>query len=197
MSFSPVTIDTSSAPADVIVSFSGTDDLSGIIQVMIGFKGPTGSQYNGQTNFVGTTSFTGTSTVTFPKFSAAGTWTIFDIRTFDRAGNVKFFTAAEIAALVHQTLTVKSVSDVTAPQLTSMSFSPVTIDTSSAPADVIVSFSGTDDLSGIIQVMIGFKGPTGSQYNGQTNFVGTTSFTGTSTVTFPKFSAAGTWTIFD
>jgi len=102
LSFAPTTIDTSSAPADVTVSFSGTDDLSGISQIMIGFKGPSGSQYNGQTNITGTTSFSGATTITFPKFSAAGAWTIFDIRTFDRAGNVKFFTAAEIAALVHQ-----------------------------------------------------------------------------------------------
>jgi hypothetical protein len=103
MSFSPTTVDTSSGPASITVSFAGKDDLSGISQVMVGFLSPSGNwQYDDQGSVSGTTNFAGTATVEFPQFSEAGIWKLGDIRTVDLVGNVKSFSPVEITALVPQ-----------------------------------------------------------------------------------------------
>jgi hypothetical protein len=201
LNFFPAGIDTTSASATVTVAFAGTDDLSGIRQIMIGFRSPSGQEaYNGAAAFSGTTVFTGLTTVAFPRFSEAGAWTLFDIRTFDQVSNVRFYTSTEIAALIpRNTVIVQSISDTAAPILSALSFSPVLVDTSWAPASVSIAFAGADELSGVKKVMIGFRSPSGQQeaYNGAAALAGTTIFTGTTAVTFPRFSEAGTWALFD
>jgi hypothetical protein len=62
---------------------------------------------------------------------------------------VLLFLSAFIITSAINTSAVGAVQDVTAPLLTSLTFTPSTIDTSNGPATISFSISGNDDLSGI------------------------------------------------
>ena len=164
---------------------------SGFSRLMLGFRNEAGlTRYNNASTVTGTTSLCGGDNRHFPQFSGSGTYTLYDVTTFDRNGNVKYYTQQEISALTTATLTVISVSDTAAPKLSKLSFSPSAIDTSTGPATVQVVFAGSDDLSGFRQIILAFRSTTGeTQYNSGSTVNGTTSFSGVTTVEFPKFSA--------
>ena len=86
-------------------------------------------------------------------------------------------------------------SDVTAPTLMALSFEPTSIDTSSGPATVDVSLAATDDLSGLYTVQVGFSNPSGSYNAGGSGSLSGLNDATTFTVTFPRFSEAGIWTL--
>jgi hypothetical protein len=87
--------------------------------------------------------------------------------------------------------------DVTPPTLTAFSFTPTTLDTSAGPANVAVSFSATDNLSGIVNVRTDFESPSGTQLHSATSTFSPPTTSGSATVgaTFPQFSEAGTWKV--
>jgi hypothetical protein len=89
------------------------------------------------------------------------------------------------------------IQDVTPPTLTAFSFTPTTIATSSDPASVAVSWSATDDLSGITLAQVRFLSPSGAQasFAVSTFSPPTLSISATADATFPQFSEAGTWTV--
>jgi hypothetical protein len=92
---------------------------------------------------------------------------------------------------------VRGEEDVTPPTLTAFSFTPTTINTSSGPADVAVSFSATDDLSGVSDVEVDFQSPSGLQsvIVHPAFLPPTLSVSTTAHAIFPQFSDAGTWTV--
>jgi hypothetical protein len=88
--------------------------------------------------------------------------------------------------------------DTTPPVLTTFSFTPTTIDTTSGPATVTVNLSGTDDLSGIRYISVAFRSPSGTQWRsfpvGCTT--GNTTCTASADITFPPYGEAGIWTVY-
>jgi hypothetical protein len=89
--------------------------------------------------------------------------------------------------------------DTTAPVLTSFSFSPATITTTSGPQVVTINATITDDLSGFDQMMLCFRAPLSGQsvmltFNSGNRISGTaTSGTYQATATFQQYVKNGNW----
>ncbi len=164
-SFSPATIDTSTGPAAVLVTFHATDDSSGVASVRAtfsirdGMSEPLGCESlapDSGTPLDGTYS----CTVQFPRFSEAGTWQVLVVELTDAAGNQGLLVTAALAGMGFPTdLEVLCQPDSTPPALAGFSFLPQAIDTTGGAATVQVTFHATDDRSGIAWVKVNFLGP--------------------------------------
>src|SRR5260370_915518 len=91
-------------------------------------------------------------------------------------------------------------ADTAPPVLRSLSFNPMTIDTSTGPASVTVGFTVTDDISGVTSVSVGFMSPSGQQMVFATPTLPNQpqpllSVTTSAIATFPKSGETGTWTV--
>jgi hypothetical protein len=132
-SFAPTSIDTSSGDATVTVSFSATDDLSGVSYAFARFASPSGAQFRDTSCTVvagHATSATITCAVTFQAFGEAGTWAIAYVALTDVVGNNSILRTSDLTALGFQTtLGVSSNQDTTAPTLTAFSFAPTSLRT--------------------------------------------------------------------
>src|SRR5258708_353286 len=92
-------------------------------------------------------------------------------------------------------LTVRA-SDTTPPTLTSFTFSPTAVNTTTSYATVNVTSQVTDDLSGVLYADMYFVSPSGTHLaHGQMNLTSGTNLNGTWTgiATIPAYSEAGTW----
>jgi hypothetical protein len=98
---------------------------------------------------------------------------------------------------VSLSLASAQIQDITPPTLTAFSFTPTTINTATGPANVAVSLSATDDLSGVRTIYALFVSPSGRQSHITVPaFVPpAANVSATATVTFPQFSEAGTWRV--
>lgn len=88
--------------------------------------------------------------------------------------------------------------DTTAPNLTGFSFTPTSINTTSASQTVTCNMTVTDDLAGVSEATCTFQPPT---FFPSRSCTATAPSSGTTTngtyscvITFPRYSAAGTWT---
>ena len=105
-SFTPTTIDTASGPASVAVSVSATDNLAGVSFAAVAFRSPSGVQVDGASSFSPAPSVSGTIHVSFPQFSAVGTWTVAAVIILDAAGNRRDYSTTELAQLGFPTVLV-------------------------------------------------------------------------------------------
>jgi hypothetical protein len=138
--------------------------------------------------------------VTFPQFSASGTWKVLEVGARDNIDNYHQWFENELMALGFPTelSNTSTVEDVTPPNLVDFSFSPTTIDTSASDATVTVSAHLTDSESGVAVSGVLFQHPgTGQQGFFYFSLIAGTPNDGTyeGVATFPKFSASGTWKV--
>jgi hypothetical protein len=197
-SFTPATIDTTAASANVTVNFTLTDDFAGANFFQVGFLSPTGqSRQIASKNLTPSTSVTDSVALTFPRFSEAGAWTVSSVFVSDAAGNTLVLATSDLTARgFPTTLAVTSTSDTTPPTLANFGFTPTSINVTGFPATVTVSYQVTDDLSGATTLQAVFTGPSGfTTQTASASFAASTSATGTAAVTFPKGSENGTWTV--
>jgi hypothetical protein len=198
LEFSPAQIDTSAGPADVNVNYSATDDLSGVTYIELSFVSPSGAtRRNGSARFEPAQSVSKSLTVTFPRLSDAGQWTLSAVLLSDAAGNTQILDAEGIVrAGFKPNLEVKSMSDTTPPSLTGLRFAPEAIDTSGGPAMVKVDFTATDDLAGVSYAELSFTSPSGKvKQGGSVRLNPAKSVSSSFAVPFPPHSEAGTWTL--
>jgi hypothetical protein len=202
LTLAPTAINTTDAEAQVQVTARITDDVSGSgDDLLLYFYGPGDVQFvYGFLRRIAGTALDGTytATVTFPRFSQAGEWRLGFIFLKDLANNQHFISTDEIKALGFDTrVDVTSIQDVTAPQLASLTFTPTSINTSSADAEVQVTARITDDVSGSgDDLLLYFWSPGDLQFvYGFLRRTDGTTLDGTyrATVTFPRFSQAGEW----
>jgi len=221
LSFSASSLDVSAGAQTLTTTFTMTDNIAGLdfttpLEFRLTFRGPTGQErYAVRTDFQLTsgTPLSGTWSVntSFPQYSEPGLWSISFVRILDRAGNLRTLSTANIRTLgLNPDFTiVSSPADLTRPTVTGVSFSPSVIDTSAGSQTVTVTISATDNLSGVtfgpdhpggtsFARGIQFVSPSGQQNraNGTLTLAAGTPLNGTwtGTVTFPRFSEAGTWT---
>ncbi len=148
----------------------------------------------------GPQSGTYTASITLPRFSAQGTWTV-DLQVADLSGNQELMTSADLAAAGLEHAFEQTGSDDTeSPTLTSFSAAPHSIDTSTAPAAIGFDLTATDDLAGIDQAasMVVVNGPGGQQaIETSLQLVSGTPTNGAyhASVTIPRYSPQGTWTV--
>jgi hypothetical protein len=193
---SPATIDTTAASTTLTVGFNLTDDISGATFFQIVLTSPSGNATQmASKTFTPATSVSDSLTVTFPRFSEAGTWTVSSIFVGDAANNTAVLATGDLTGKGPTTLTVTSTTDSTAPTLTAFSYTPTTINVTGAPAIVTFTFQETDDLSGATDFQATFISPSGILVTGSSKFAASTSASGTAVATFPKGSEDGTWTI--
>lgn len=198
LEFSPAQIDTSAGPAEVVVKYTATDDLSGVNYIELSFVSPSGgARRGGSAKFQAALSESKSMTVTFPQQSEPGEWTLSTVFLADAAGNTLVLNTDGVAGLGFRTaLEVKSAADTTPPNLTSFRFAPEAIDTSEGVAIVKVDFTATDDLSGVNHLELSFLSPSGNvRQGGSARFDPAQSVSKSIDVTFPRLSEAGQWTL--
>src|SRR5260370_24704225 len=82
------------------------------------------------------------------------------------------------------------------PSITTLSFTPATINTTAGPASVVVNFSLTDPGAGITYFETAFVDPFGSTFQRVSKtFSPSNPITDSLTVNFPQFSHSGTWNL--
>jgi|SwirhirootsSR3_FD_contig_71_872528_length_3105_multi_2_in_0_out_0_1 hypothetical protein len=201
-SFSPTSIDTTSAAKNVTVTFRATDDKA-VSSVYVGFLSPSGqtkfgTRVSAPADFSSGTTIDSTLVISFPQGIEAGAWKISFINVTDAAGNNLFLDTAAAASQFPsaQTLTVTTQTDTTAPNLNAFTLSTSSISTNGGP--VGVNFTVTDDISGANDLEVSFSSPSGSQtVLGAVAFTPTlpnTPYNGSLTANFPVGTEAGTWT---
>ncbi len=169
VSFSTTNVDTSKASTRTIdVTFNNlTDDISGIDNVSIAYKSPSGNNNVYSYASVSASEVLSKSAVIaemqFNEYAESGDWTFNYMYATDKAGNSKWYYRNDLDN-VPSDITVSGVSDNTAPEIGSVSFSTTNVDTSKASTRTIdVTFNNlTDDISGIDNVSIAYKSPSGN-----------------------------------
>jgi hypothetical protein len=198
LDFSPSEIDTSAGPADVKVNFTVTDDLSGVSFLELSFISPSGvARRGGTAKFDAAQSISNAMTVTFPRLSEPGQWTLSALFLADAAGNTLVLDAEGIVrAGLRTNLNVKSASDTVPPKLTALHFAPEAIDTSRGPVTVKVEFTATDNFSGVKHLEVVFVSPSGAaKQSASAVFRPATEVAGSLDVNFPQSSEPGAWTV--
>lgn len=198
LEFAPLRIDTSLEAADVKVNYQATDDLSGVQYIELNFVSPSGvARRGGSVKFESTRAVSNSMTVSFPRMSEPGQWTLSAVYLADAAGNTQILDTKGLAAMnVPTALEVVSTVDATPPSLTALHFAPDSIDTSQGPATVEVGFAATDDLSGVKSLELVFLSPSGIQkQNGSAQYSPAHGMPNSLTVTFPRRSEPGQWTL--
>jgi hypothetical protein len=159
----PTTVDLSAGNKAVKFSATGTDDSSGIDEVVVWFDKSI-AQDIGRFSLVGLFGSSDTwadgassDTRTFLSANAPGVYAVDHVTITDLAGNAHDYTPAQLQSLGAPTsiTLVGSVADTTPPNLTSLTF-PTTVDLSAGNKAVKFSATGTDDSSGIDEVVVWF-----------------------------------------
>jgi hypothetical protein len=99
-SFTPTTINTSAGPAQVVVSWSATDDLAGVKDLVAHFGSPSALHtVTASAHVTPAISVSATATATFPQFSETGTWRVISVTLQDAVGNQQSYPTEELAQL--------------------------------------------------------------------------------------------------
>ena len=197
LQFLPATIDTSRGTAEVTLSFSVSDDVSGVTYFEATFLEPSGGFHQSASiKFAPTLAATNSVKITFPRFSNSGTWTLSRVLLSDAAGNTLLLDTDGLNGRGMPTrLEVKSSKDTVSPKLTALNFAPAEIDTSTGPETVKVNYTATDDLSGVSYVELSFASPSGSFKNVSAKLEPAESVSNSLALTFPAHSEPGQWTL--
>lgn len=202
----PASVDTTSGNTSFDVPASVTDDLSGIVTVTP-IVGPaesgecTGSFTSVLENVVAPPALAYGTAIHFeiPAFHPAGTWAICEIELRDAVGNASRLDTSDLVALgFPTTFEVLATTDSTPPTITGFGLSPLAVDTDDAAATIDVSWSATDDLSGVRRafVLIAPAGCSGSYQQTSIREVASSNAASDSfQVQVPRWSAEGPWEV--
>jgi len=155
-SVSSNTIDTSSESVDVTVTFSFTDDLSGVMEdrarVIVLYPDEKFDYFYATKVGGSVLNSTFEAILTIPQYISSGLIR-FQVGISDQAGNNDRVYDDEIDMLFGEgtasIVNLATIQDVTPPELTSFFITADIINTDTANQQVTVTFSATDDLSGI------------------------------------------------
>lgn len=214
LSFTPPAVNVAAGPQNVTLTLTVTDNLAGVGLVAVQFRSPSGLQF-APVNMQYLPRITGTAlngtwegTVPIPQFAEAGTWKL-NVYLQDSPGNFVYLTPANLAALRFPTdLTVTSIPDTQAPQITAIRVSPPSISVSSGPQNVTIALDISDDISGVdfsparfVEFRLHVTSPSG----GQQQFMPRQRFTMTGgsllagtwegAIPIPRYSEPGTWKV--
>ena len=201
----PGSVDTSGGPADITFTLELTDAITGIDAAasQVAIAAPDGTpRGSAPLELVAGTEHDGTFEVTFtlPQYSPAGAWTA-SLLLSDNAGNEQAWSTQELLGGGFPASFDQSGSgDEDAPELTAFSITPGSIDTSAAAQDVTFDLGVTDSLAGLdlaksrVEILSPAGEPRGED---ALSLVSGTVTGGTfrATVTVPRFSPQGAWTV--
>ncbi|MGL4401179.1 MAG: DUF7035 domain-containing protein [Luteolibacter sp.] len=211
ISTAPSTVDVTSAAATVTVTLRITDDTSGFFEGSTSVRTPTGA-WTGSTYFNGENRISGDKfdgiyvvEVTVPRYGPPGVWKA-DCYVNDVAGNdLEFPYELGFPAPAGDEFMVINTgpADTTAPSLSSISLAPASVNTSAGPANITVTVSISDDLSGFRDRYLFFYEPgdifSNSVFAGieESHRISGNELNGTYQipVTIPQGSTVGSWQI--
>jgi len=226
---SPTSIDVSSGPQSTTFTMGITDDKSGlnfcqgsVCYITIRLQSPSGKQSQQETGrnvqLLSGTLQNGVwqVVVTLPRYAEAGVWKVNYLYLLDMTGNSVYLNAANLQSRgFPSTLTVtSSISDTQAPQLTSLTFAPNFVDTTTGWKTIALTIGATDNLSGVDVAQhydqspnlfalypFRFSSPSGGQNLSvyPRNSLAGTAINGTwqGTGYLPQYSEAGTWNLYE
>jgi Dockerin type I domain len=151
-SFRPSSIDTRFGPQNITFTADVADDLSGVGYVSVQLSNTSNQLHTIALSRTTSTplSVTYTATYPFPQFTASGDWQV-SVRTNDVVGNTATSTTATLQARgFPASLTVVSTPDTTPPQIESLQFQPLPLNTSAGPVNMTMRMRVTDVLAGFI-----------------------------------------------
>lgn len=198
-SFSPSSINTTSASATVACNMTLTDDLSGVATATCSFTAP---DFFHSASCSATSPSSGTPlngvwscNVTVPRYAIAGTWTA-SVTATDAVGNTAPLDPSTSG--FPSILTVTSDPDTIAPALGTFSLVPGSVNVSTASQNVTCNMALTDAKSGVASALCQLTAPDSDQAVGcgSTTPASGTRNNGTfsCTLTVPRYADAGTWT---
>jgi Ca2+-binding RTX toxin-like protein len=191
------------APGGALTITASATDLHGVERVVIDFDknitagGTAFDLFGTDDSWADGTS---THSETVPLNATNGTYTIHDIKLTDTLGNVTTLTTAQLVAAGFQTTVTVTPGDTTPPDLTGLSF-PSTVNVSGGGKAVTFFASGTDNATGISDVLVHFDKDliTGATTGGLVNISGAgDSWTdGASSIAenIPSTAKAGVYTV--
>ena len=213
LAVAPSSVDTSLAPATIVLNARVTDDLSGVSDGIgraasqIVLRGPTGTHHAratiDQSARVQGDALDGTYSVqvTLPRWSEQGTWTVESVTLVDEVGNVAVVSAPNV------TFNQTGIGDIVPPRFRSFSMSTTNVDVTKAPAGIAIQTRLTDDRSGLADGVnnspseVVFDSPSGRQeivaFLGLAQRAAGNALDGTynQTLSVPAHAAPGTWTL--
>jgi uncharacterized protein YjdB len=208
LAFSPSSVDVTSAAATVVVTERVIDSVSGPVAVLTmahGPAGPSGPRYScGGHPVSGTViDVTFRCTLTIPRGSPPGTWTVGWVEVGDALGNTRTLRTADLAAAgIATTFTVTNDDwpDVTPPALVEFRLAQSAVDVTSGQKGMGVSYHLRDIGSGIQSSRAVVDGPPGSASPGATcsgvaQGASVTDSWYVCNFVIPQGSAPGTWTV--
>jgi len=151
LSISPRTANTSSGPALVRAAVQATDDLSGVDEIQASFEMPNGG-YGFSAPRLSGNALSGEwiQRIDLPRYAAQGTWTLKELRMWDRAGNVSGFSTAELEARGFPvTFDQTGPGDTTPPSILGLQISPQALHAGKGESTVNFDVHLADNLSGI------------------------------------------------
>src|SRR5713226_120653 len=192
--FSPENVTTTNGTG-VTLTFTATDDDSGVIYFETAFVDPSGTIHlSASARFTPSPSHTESLQVNLPRFTESGTWTLSHVFLCDSAGNTTHLDTDGLTRQGFPTkLTVTSVRDSASPKLVALELTPVRIDTSLASADVQANYTVSDDLAGVSYIALALASPSGTIKRVSAQLDAVRSFSGAFTLHFPALSEAGRW----
>ena len=202
--FSPTSVNTTFGSATITATAQATDNLSGVASLGPLFLSPSGIERFGcNMTLISGTDLNGTFQCigTIDAYSEPGTWIVSYMYVEDNIGNEQIYDTTQLQAMGFPTqLQVTSNPDTIPPVVTSFSFTPTVVNTTTGSATVTVTAQITDNLSGVESEGAGvlFLSPSGEHYFGcNMTLISGTNLNGTyqCTATAPAFSEAGTWTV--
>ena len=103
-SYSPDSVDVTTGSADIEVTLSCYDDMSGLSEASVTFKSPSGEQSEyPHFSFQGTMQDTLTTSMTIDQYSESGLWEVDRIEIGDEVGNWHTYLTDELDSMVFQT----------------------------------------------------------------------------------------------
>lgn len=209
-SFTPTSVDVTGGPANVTVTATITDDLSGVAKAGFLVVDPVWVQFRicwiyRPEGEEAPQTLSDSCIIEIPQYSQTGSWRVLEVYLHDEAGNVRTMSRMEFEAMFPSVpgfaVTSSGVTDESAPELTALSLSPATVDTTSGSAAVTVTFTATDDLSGAIETGVKLRSPSGAQstscryYRAWETQPDPLTLTGSCVLDIPQDSEPGVWTV--
>lgn len=172
LSFSPSTVDTALAAAQVSVRARVVDTVAGFNRGGISFASPSGNQ-GVDAAFSAFDRISGTANdgvyafvVTLPRHCEAGLWELGSnqLYLFDANEVVRHYESTDLSARgFPSAISVSdSNSDLAPPQLRELSFQPAVLDTRVSAGQVLVRARVTDNLAGVDRGGLSFMSPSGT-----------------------------------
>jgi hypothetical protein len=187
---SPSTVDVTDGPASVEFTVLAEDDLSGVAGGGWMLEAPGGVFPMGALSLRADGRYHGT--IAIPRYAHAGTWLLTYLSLYDKAGNNRGYSTADLEALGFDvSIEVTGISDTTAPILRELTLAPATVDITDGTASIELTVLAEDDLAGVGGVAAEVTSPRGTTEAGLFTRMPDGGYR--STITIPRYAHTGTW----